>query len=226
MVLSRLRYDERLAGWAGVERAMKREEVTRANCDAGRYTSGPVMDVRGGGVRDVMYASGRIALFCDNIVHLFDADTGARVSSFAVDGAVSRVADAVADRWVPFSARDGRMLLLDCVAAQLVEMAPADPERWFVMFTVSGLCVSYRTPLSKDVTIVHISGGPDGATVVREVTRVELMTSGGAFKLCERGHSYLLHDDHNHTLQLFVVATGQLERTFSTRACPPDCASL
>ena len=40
MVVSRMRYDERLAGWAGVERAMKREDVTRANCDAGRYTRG------------------------------------------------------------------------------------------------------------------------------------------------------------------------------------------
>ncbi len=46
MVVSRMRYDEQLAGWASVERAMKREEVTRANCDAGRYTRAPVLGVR------------------------------------------------------------------------------------------------------------------------------------------------------------------------------------
>ncbi len=46
MELPRLRYDERLAGWLGVVWAMKREAVTRANCDAGRFTRGPVLDVR------------------------------------------------------------------------------------------------------------------------------------------------------------------------------------
>ncbi len=55
--LPRMRYDERLAGWAGVERAMKREEVTRANCDAGRYTRGPVIDAPD--VHELMLAGGR-----------------------------------------------------------------------------------------------------------------------------------------------------------------------
>ena len=61
MELPRMRYNERLAGWAGVERAMKREEVTRANCDAGRCTHGPVLDVNG--VCNVMCVGGRIAVF-------------------------------------------------------------------------------------------------------------------------------------------------------------------
>ncbi len=55
-----MRYGERLAGWAGLERAMKR--VTRPDCDAGRCTRGPVLDVDD--ARHVMFVGGRIAVFC------------------------------------------------------------------------------------------------------------------------------------------------------------------
>ncbi len=67
---------------------------------------------------------------------------------------------------------------------------------------------------------MHISGGPDDATIVRETARVRL-AKADRFALCERGHSYLLHDNENGTLQLFDVATGQLKRTFTRRACSP-----
>jgi hypothetical protein len=217
MVVSRMRYDERLAGWAGVERAMKREDVTRANCDAGRCTRGPVLDVHDDVADRVMYVGGRIAVFCDPAVHLFDVDTGARVASIDIGGGVLHYV-AVADRWIPFAAPNGRVLLLDCVAARLVEMAPADSRGWL---TVAGPCVSYKTSQRADVTVVHISGGPDGATIVRETARVRLASARDQFALCERGQSYLLFDSHIGTLQLFDVATGQLKRTFTRRACSP-----
>ncbi len=86
LVVSRMRYDKRLAGWAGVERAMKREEVTRANCEAGRCTRGPMLDVRDYEAYRVMYVGGRIAVRCRRAVHLFDVDTGARVASMDIDG--------------------------------------------------------------------------------------------------------------------------------------------
>ncbi len=45
--------------------------------------------------------------------------------------------------------------------------------------------------------------------------------ANGLFVLCERGRSYLLHDWQTGTLQLFDVATGQLKRIFTRRACSP-----
>ncbi len=113
MAVSRMRYDERLAGWAGVERAMKRENVTRANCDAGRCTRGPVLDTHDGDAYRVMYVGGRIAVFSGDAVHLFDVDTGARVASLDVQRGDSRI-DAVVDRWIPFDARDGRATVARC----------------------------------------------------------------------------------------------------------------
>ncbi len=129
--------------------------------------------------------------------------------------------DAVVDRWIPLATNDGRALLLDCVAARLVEMAPADLSRGWSQFTVAGPCVSHLTPQEMDVTVVHISGGPDGATIVRETARVRLVNTDDRFVLCERGHSYLLYGRRTGTLQLFDIATGQLKRTFTRCACSP-----
>ncbi len=217
IAVSRMRYDERLAGWAGVERAMKREDVTRANCDAGRCTRGPVLDIHDDVAHRVMYVGGRLAAFCGDVVHLFDVDTGVRVASIGVDCETYKF-EAVMDRWVPFAARDGRVLLLDCVAARLFELALADPKRQEVSFTVAGPFVSYRSQWGTHVTVVHIIGGLDSAAIVREFA---LASFYDQFALCEGGHSYLLRDKYNHTLQLFDIATGQLKRTFTRRACSP-----
>ncbi len=224
MVLPQLRYDERISGWRGVERAMEREANTRANCDAGRYTCGPVVDVDD--VRRVMYVAGRIVVFCFPVVHLFDLDTGARVGSFEIDRPVDQTEVAV-DRWIPFATSDDRVLLLDCVAARLVEVAPTDVDRRRTVFSVAGPCVSYRMPLGGNATVVHICGGPNDATIMREITRVRLAHKD-QFELCERGRSYLLRDFRKDTLQLFDIATDQIKRTFTPRACPPTvlcCAS-
>ncbi len=198
---------------------MKREDVTRANCDAGRCTRGPVLDVHDGDAYRVMCVGGRIAVFCEPVVQLFDVDTGARVASiYFIRVGFNPV--AVVDRWIPLAVRDGRVLLLDCVAARLVEMTPA-VSRGYIRFTVAGPCVSYRSQYGTDVTVVHVSGGPDGATLVREAARVRLANMSDRFELCERGRSYLLHDNENDTLRLFDIATGQLKHTFTRRACSP-----
>ncbi len=220
MAVSRMRYDERLAGWAGVDRAMKREDVTRANCDAGRYTRGPVLDVHDRDARCLMFLGGRIAVFCRDVVQLFDVDTGSLVAAIDVRSGVFHYV-AVVDRWILHAAEDGRAVLLDCVAARLVELTPADPSRGYDWLTVAGPCVSYRMSQGTDVTVVHISGGPDGATIMRETARVRLAHAYDEFALCERGHSYLLCGQHTDTLQLFDIAAGQLRRTFTPRACSP-----
>src|SRR4051812_12794102 len=61
MGLWRMSYAERVLGWHGVECAMRREENTRANCDAGRFAEGPVLPLHK--VWDVRIAGGRVVAF-------------------------------------------------------------------------------------------------------------------------------------------------------------------
>ncbi len=219
MELARMSYAERVLGWPGVAVAMRREESTRANCDAGRYTQRPEFALAGNW--HVLLAGGRVAAFSGGDVQLFDADTGAQLAAFEVDGGYCTIEEhAVCDRWIAFSATDGRALLLDCVAARLVQLSPprliADID---VFFSVAGPCVALRAVSDTAVAVVHISGGPDGATAAREVARVELSHADHYFALCERGRSYVLYDSQRHTVQLFDVVTGQCKRAFTPCAC-------
>jgi hypothetical protein len=216
MELPRLRYDERIDGWRGVVRAIQREIVTRANWDACRFARGPVLHLRG--VEELLLVGGRVvAVFKQSIV-LFDVDTGARLASLDV-ASISIHEHAVLDRWIPFAAVDGRLLLLDCVAARLVEMASAGASRDGGTFSVAGPRVSFRAGRSTDITVTHVSGGPDSTTVMREVARLTLPNDDvSRFVLCERGHSYLLCNYISRTLQLMHIATGKLKHIFASRA--------
>ncbi len=189
----------------------------------GRFMRWPVLDLPY--TRDLLLVCGRFAAFCDDTVQLFDLDTGARLASFDVNRAFSSNihTEAVLDRWIPFASEDGRALLLDCVAARLVEMAPAnDAARDGIHFSAAGSCLSYQAYNNTTVTVVRVSGDPDGTTVVREAARVQLGNDEDDFFLCERGCSYLLHGYTNQTLQLADVATGQLKRVFSSCVYPLD----
>jgi hypothetical protein len=220
MTVSRMSYAERLRGWPGVPAAMRREEITRTNCDAGHFTRGPALDVDE--VKDLRLAAGHIAVFCPGSVHLFAADTGARLASFGVERAGCRVhVHAVCDRWIPFTARDGRVLLLDCAAARLVQIAAAAAEarNRLGTFSVAGPYVSFRRNHNADIMVAHVSGGSDGATVVCEVAHVALSDRVDQFALCERGRSYVLFEGQQHALRLMEVATGQCKRVFTPRAC-------
>ncbi len=127
MQLSWMRYDERLLGWPGVERAMQRERNTCTNCEAGHSVRGPMLDLPG---THVEYVGGRFVAPHERNVVLFDVDTGAQVASFDVEPDWRGIFDAVVlDRWIAFAAADGRLLLLDCVAVRLVDLSPADPTR-------------------------------------------------------------------------------------------------
>ncbi len=216
MVVHRMSYAERVLGWRGVTGAMAREKTTRANCDAGPFTRGPTVVLPTGAF--VVIAGGRIAAIFPSTVQLFDANTGALVATFDVDDARTHK-HAVCDRWLPLVAGDRRVQLLDCVAARLVDVATVNYAHLAVWFSVAGACVSYRNCNSADdVTVMHISGGPDGATVVREVARVQLSDAHDQFVLCERGRSYLLRDDDAKTLRLFDLAKRQFQREYTPRA--------
>ncbi len=212
--LPRMRYDEQLAGWAGVERAIRREHVTRTNCDAGRVTLGPVLDVQD--AQEVMFVGGRIAAFgLLESVTLCDAITGVCVATFAVSDEhfMAKYATVVLDRWIVFPTRDDRLLLLDCVAVQLIEL---ERDHSDTLFCIAGPYVSFEKGL--DVTVKHISGGSDGVTVVREVMRVRMASAYNQFSLCERGRSYLLRNAADGAMQLYDVATGRLKRVYTPRA--------
>jgi hypothetical protein len=222
MELARMSYAERVLGWPGVERATTRERNTRANCDAGRFTQGPVLHLPG--VLHLRCSSGRLAAFFDGSVQLLDADSGARLASFDI-ATLRGHEHAVLDRWIPFVATDGRVLLLDLVAARLVKLAPPSAASPYCAISVAGRCVSFHRygraggDGRAAVAVVHVSDGLDGATVVREVARVSLANDHDEFALCERGRSFVLYDIEDKTLQLVNLATGQPVRAFTPRTC-------
>ncbi len=218
MELPQLRHCERLAGWHGVEQGMRREAVTRANCAVGAFALGPVLAIPKG-THWVLHVAGRIAAFCNDCVQLFELNTGAPVACFAGLNMMHNIDDQIVlDRWIPFCAVDARGLLLDCVAARLMEFAPPDPYRDRSERSIAGHYFSHRTH-GRDavVTIVRVDSGPDDATVLHEVAYVQLAPSD-VFALCEGGQSYLVFDAHQHTLQLFDLASRQLVRAFTLRA--------
>lgn len=234
--LARMRYEERLLGWPGVALAMQREKTTHANCDAGRFMRGPTLDIPDKSI--VVLAACRVAVFCDHYIALFNVETGARLASFDVNRRFSDpYKGAVLDRWIP-CAVNGRALLLDCVAARLIEMAPEHLKDDIFGFSAAGPCVSYHAYSRKMVTVVRISSEPDGATVIREMACVRIISEPNSVMvdfrqvsrallndadnlvLCERGRSYLLFDRAGKKLRLVDVATGQLKRIFTPRACP------
>ncbi len=213
MVAHRMSYAERVLGWPGVPAAMAREERTRVNCDAGRFTCGPTLQLPE--ARILHLVSGRIAAVVARTAQLFDADTGALVASFEVGTGARFHQYALCDRWVAVATGDRRVQLLDCVAARLVQVESVDYAHQLVGFSTAGPCVSYHNEEShSDVTVMHVSGGPDGATVVREVARVPLSDLRDQFALCERGRSYLVHGHARRTLQLFDLATRQCKLTW------------
>ncbi len=167
---------------------------------------GPVRAV--GDVQHVIVVAGRVVIDnCDG-VHLFEADTGALVATFA--GVRSTCEHAVCDRWVPHYVHDDRLRVLDCVEARLVDMGPAVRG----LCSVAGACLAYTTN-ADGVAVVQLSGGPDGATVVREVGRVP---NRQWFQLCDGGRSYVVRSDGGDTVDLWDMATGARIRSFAVPA--------
>ncbi len=183
---------------------------------------GPLLNIPP--TRSLWQVAGRIAIFCADGVRLFDVNTGAPVAFF--DDVADWVENTntkcvVLDRWIPFCTASGRALLVDCVAARLVEVTPPCPHRYSYTFSSAGALLSHRTSTNDDAnyTIVHIKCGPADVTVVREVTRVQHPHGDVLFALCERGQSYLLLDRRERTLQLVDLHTRQLKRSFMPREC-------
>jgi hypothetical protein len=227
MEVSRMRYDERLAGWRGVERAMERERNTRANCDAGRFTRVIVLDMAMKYGSRFIHAGGRLLVKNFGSVWLIDAGTGALIASFNFNHESRRTildmhVHAIVDRWIPFVVDRGRrdgVLLLDCVEARMVQMAPpGDYDRYTRLgfsrlFSIAGACVSVRD--GSVVTVTRVSGRPNGATIMRKIARFSLARADDEFWLCERGRSSLVLDRQSATLQLLDLATGLCKRVFA-----------
>ncbi len=176
-------------------------------------------------VEEALLVGGHVAAFIFGAVQLFDADTGALVALFHISCIPKDIhPHAVCDRWLVCSGsigEDERAVLLDCVTAQLVDLAPSQSE--YAHFSVAGPCMSFYVDGSTVIPITHVSGGPNNSTILREVTRVTLSCEENMFTLCERGLAYVLLDVNEKTLQLFDMATHLCRRVFTPRALP--CAS-
>ncbi len=125
----------------------------------------------------------------------------------------------VTDRWIVFVSSNDCLQLLDCVEARLTEMAPPEPNLINIEMSVAGPCVAHRVNDSTTVTVVHISSGLAGTTVVRQAALVHGLTYRKRFSLIERGRSYVLYDYDTKVLQLVDLATQQCKRVFTPREC-------
>lgn len=217
MDMWRMSHAERLLGWRGVERAMERERNTRVNCEAGRFTSGPVLNLTH--EPKLMLVGGRIVVFGETCVTIFAAETGAPVTTIATDYRVRNVF-SVQDRWVTFLC-DVRTMLLDCIDGELTILAEGSG------FRVCGPRVSYSKIGDDCIYIVHVSKSPDGtATRVEPVARVTLNHYFDELMLCQRGRSYIYLDWPKKELLLCDAATQSLIRTFSFCASVvPSCVA-
>lgn len=160
--ISRMRYADRILGWPGVVRAVEREQTIRANCAAGRFVCGPSHHIPD--VWRVQHVGGRIGVFLDGGVRLYDLD-GVLVASLDVDRSACDTHEVVVmDRWVPMETADLRTMLVDFVAARLVEVPTARPDagerrRLIWEFSAAGPCLSVRSEGRADVEVWHVSAG-------------------------------------------------------------------
>ena len=109
------------------------------------------------------------------------------------------------------------MLLLDCVAGQLIELAGRGVIPTLAVVSAAGPYVAYHDITHIDITVVRLdSDGSDG-TIVQPVTHVTLSMMHDQFELCEGGHSYLLFDYRSKTLHLVDLLTRNRKRVFTPR---------
>lgn len=210
MAVSRMSYSERLLGWRGVEVAMERERVTRANCDAGRCEAGVSLD----DAWLVLYVGGRI-VEVESTLQLLDVE-GELVASFNVElqmGGIHK--EPIRDRWLLAETADERIVLLDCVGASLTTLAASNIS---VIFSVSDSHCAFRPEGGQDVTVLHVSASADGTTTVtRPVATVRLSSGENQFDLCERGRSYVLFAPVDRQFSLVDLATNRTKRVFAPR---------
>lgn len=210
MLMSRLRYDERVDGWSGILRAMRRESETLANCRTGRYILGPLLDVPH--AQRLLHVGGRLVAFFEDATQLFRASTGTLLLEVPHNDA-DVCYDPIQDRWLAFIV-DGRGFLLDCVEAKQ-EFFDAELGASLVVESgVAGARFSVRWGTS--IIIMEVNRVPD-RTTVREVGRVPFQGDISNFGLCERGQSYLLYRHHDSTVCLIDLNTGEPKRVFALR---------
>lgn len=212
MCNTRMCYAERVLGWPGVLRAMERERITLANCEAGRFVRGPSFRLREG---RLLFAGGRIVCFEKGVVRLYDY-TSSVVATLSTGVAVA-FPYAIQDRWIALSDDDNSACLLDCVAACIVPVKSAVSATSVVPHSVAGSCVAFRDKRGAGMSVFRASAGPNNATVVREVAHVSLQNIFfDQFALCEKGLSFL--ESRDKQLRLVDLETRQLKRVFAPRA--------
>ncbi len=211
-------YEERTLGWRGVGRAMERERVTRSNCDAGRFTRGPVLrDVPAEAVFHVV--NNRIAAFCIGVVHFLDVTTGEHLTSVSTE-TMPFFGGIICDRWLMFLSLVDTVIILDCVHMSQVTISITFlSHALYGRVAVSGNCVSIREGHGGWVGVMRVQLDSDGiSTVANAITKVELDHPHDEFDLVERGNSYLLYEFKTKTLRLMDLESRQCKRLFTPHA--------
>ncbi len=207
-------YEERTLGWRGVGRAMERERVTRSNCDAGRFTRGPVLRDIAVDAR-IYFVSGRIVALAFQRADVFDATTGDRLAYFATDDHYSQGLP-ICDRWIPLCSATGKVTLFDCVTMNGLKAPVAFNPGPYCRISVSGQRASFRNMAKKLVHILHVQiSDNDSGTVARPFAKIAFRHTLDEFELVEHGQSYLSHDFETKTLQLMDIDTQQCKRVFT-----------
>ncbi len=208
MDMPRMRYAERLLGWVGVERAMRRENVIRANCRDMRYVRGPKVRARESGI---VIAGGRAAVYAGGQLTLYDLETGLS-SSVTMERHPNIMSSkyVVQDRWLVIHTPHGALLLLDCVHAQLLRLnysSTPNPE-----MDVSGAYLSIRNRIgtTQGVSIMRIVDDGQNGTIVHKVAVIDVV-HGSVFHLCQHGASYIIQS--RTTIQVWDMVTRTLKRT-------------
>ncbi len=211
MLMPRMSWSEKVLGWQGVGGAMVREQTTWANCDAGRWVEGPIIEPSHH-VHNILYVAGRVVIFFSGGggVVLLDPDTGALWRHIELPQGVRVVTEhVVMDRWVTFTV-DDTLQILDCVDMRLMPMVELKappvyaPASWF---DSCGPCLSYVS--GDKYVVVRIDPFSNTVRLVYQC----ISNIGVCRFLCDNGNSFMEHDSDGG-LRLMDVASGAVTRSY------------
>ncbi len=194
MDVSQMCNDERELGWPGIVRAMQRDAITLANCDAGKFVSGPVI-LLDSYADNAVVVGGRIVVFEENAVCLFDLTSGDQVASFELIGVKDifraygiAIADCVVqDRWFIFLEK-GRCSVFDYVTLRGEFMSPEFGEFASTWEPLSVCCSRFALMSESSDEVIVFNIEFDGSKPV--LNRLACLPAH-RIELCERGQSFM-----------------------------------
>ncbi len=195
-----MRHDERVLGWPGVVHAMEREQRTRANVDAGRYTRMPALSIPTAHWGSII--AGRLVLGGKSFVNVVG------VCVVPVNLSYFCTSSILCDRWLPCVLSDDTICLFDCVTTQFTPALMDGIKSRNHTITASGQHISIRSRGDPRGDVVRV------LRITTEVACIAMPNLHAQFALCESGCSYLLYGDTQQLeVNLYDLRTQQKKRT-------------